>query len=275
MSSDIAHPELDCPNKESCSVRLEAARDGIIGHSIPREQWQPDCSSALCSFPFCTAIFAPSTSYFAFGPRRHHCRKCGLLFCSSHSNNRAPLYDENHHLVKERVCDLCVHKDSEVNSSRPTSRRPSISSLDCQTDSSISAEYIVTPSDLSLSRTSTRASRPCTPTTPGGFLAPVQQWMDKEGVLSLYPLALPSVHRRLAVPAARPLFCPSQAAIRVAKEKQAQAVQSCRQRRVGRERENSQLQQSRRGSMESVEEEETMGMGKRSVSQERIAQSTF
>lgn len=272
MSNDVAHPKFDT---ERCtSANLVAVRDGSIGHVIPRERWQPDCSSALCSQPFCSTIFSPSASYFSLGPRRHHCRKCGLLFCSSHSNNKALLYDADHNLVKERVCDMCIHKDSDEASLAPRSRRQSVSSLECRTDSSLSAEHIVTPSELSLSRTSTRMSA-TTPRTPGGSLAPVQGWMDKDGVLSLYPLALPSVSRQSAVPAARPLFAPSQAAIRIAKEKEEYVVYTLRQRRLGREREASwESERSRRGSMESVEEE-AVEVPKRSNSRERIAQSSF
>lgn len=99
--------------------------------------------------------------------------------------------------------------------------------------------------------------------------------MGKDGVLSLYPLAHPSVSRKSAIPAARPLFCPSQAAIRIAKEKEELVVSTLRQRRLGREREPSSNLSSRRGSMDSVEEEAAGEAARRSVSQERIAQSTF
>lgn len=99
--------------------------------------------------------------------------------------------------------------------------------------------------------------------------------MDKEGVLSLYPLALPPTSRKTAVPAARPLFSPSQAAIRIAKEKEQQAVSNLRQRRLGGDADSIRVR-SRRGSMESLSEEEEVDNDmRRVVSHDRRAQSTF
>lgn len=55
-------------------------------------------------------------------------------------------------------------------------------------------------------------------------LAPVEEWMDREGVLSLYPLAVHASHQRQVVtgprPAAGPLFGPTLAMRRKAKEKE-------------------------------------------------------
>jgi hypothetical protein len=88
-----------------CTEQLAAVQAGIVGKVISREQWQPDVSSALCTFPFCTTIFASTSSYFSLAPRRHHCRKCGKLFCASHSTSRALMYDETNRLSQQRVCD--------------------------------------------------------------------------------------------------------------------------------------------------------------------------
>ncbi|KAF1811708.1 hypothetical protein P152DRAFT_368065, partial [Eremomyces bilateralis CBS 781.70] len=45
---------------------------------------QPDLSSPTCSHPTCTTAFSLFT-------RRHHCRRCGHLFCAAHSPFAVPL----------------------------------------------------------------------------------------------------------------------------------------------------------------------------------------
>jgi hypothetical protein len=66
-------------------------------------QFQPDASSTHCDSPSCTRTF----SYFT---RRHHCRRCGNIFCEQHSSNLVPL-DQNasfHPLgYRSRACEFC------------------------------------------------------------------------------------------------------------------------------------------------------------------------
>jgi hypothetical protein len=212
-----------------CTEQLAAVKAGIIGTVVPREQWQPDVSSALCTFPFCTTIFASTSSYFSLAPRRHHCRKCGQLFCSNHSSTRALMYDEANKLSRQRVCDLCTGRnDEEASFSRSSSRRASNAS-DVTTDVS---DNIVTPGESTLSRISTRSGMISpAPVAVDSPLAPIEGWMDREGVLSLYPLAHTSDARQSVIPAAGPLFAPSRKAIRDAREREQHLT--LRQRRLG------------------------------------------
>ena len=60
--------------------------------------WQPDSSA-----PYCTTC----TRDFHTLRRRHHCRACGLVFCSSCSAKRGVVPGEH---GRVRICDLCDYK---------------------------------------------------------------------------------------------------------------------------------------------------------------------
>ncbi|KAF9586001.1 hypothetical protein BGW38_010534 [Lunasporangiospora selenospora] len=49
-----------------------------------RAHWKPDNSTNLCKWPGCRREFT-------FFDRRHHCRKCGDIFCSIHCSKLVPL----------------------------------------------------------------------------------------------------------------------------------------------------------------------------------------
>ena len=90
---------------------------------VPRQQWVPDSKVTHCSLAGCGR-------QFSLRLRRHHCRRCGLVFCGEHSSHRvqigpgadagpkppeagpssdgAPAADEGQPLV--RVCDACFEK---------------------------------------------------------------------------------------------------------------------------------------------------------------------
>ncbi|GJC95587.1 FYVE zinc finger [Colletotrichum higginsianum] len=44
-----------------------------------RKHWKPDTESVMCDDPTCKRKFTPLN-------RRHHCRRCGNIFCHTHSN---------------------------------------------------------------------------------------------------------------------------------------------------------------------------------------------
>ena len=95
-------------------------------------------------------MFAPpeNRNFFTIYDRRHHCRLCGRLFCSAHSNQRVPIlsYDAQgkRHISTQRVCDVCVNTSDEVIPAHARSRRASIFSH--QTDSTRPSDEIITPS---------------------------------------------------------------------------------------------------------------------------------
>lgn len=66
---------------------------------------QADKASPNCDSPTCR-------SSFGLFLRRHHCRHCGHVFCSSHTPHLVPLdQDARFHPdgVPSRACDLCWH----------------------------------------------------------------------------------------------------------------------------------------------------------------------
>ncbi|KAF2194629.1 hypothetical protein K469DRAFT_725896 [Zopfia rhizophila CBS 207.26] len=70
---------------------------------ITRNHWQPDNSTNVCTASACQMPFS-------FFNRRHHCRKCGGIFCYQHSQQRVKL---NEHALFhpegewQRACDRC------------------------------------------------------------------------------------------------------------------------------------------------------------------------
>jgi hypothetical protein len=64
---------------------------------------QPDAESSICDEPSCTR-------YFSYFTRRHHCRRCGNIFCDLHSMYSIPLDQEaNYHPkgYRSRSCEHC------------------------------------------------------------------------------------------------------------------------------------------------------------------------
>ncbi|KHN95147.1 Zinc finger, FYVE-type [Metarhizium album ARSEF 1941] len=68
-----------------------------------RVHWKPDSESAVCDDPTCKRTF----NYFV---RRHHCRKCGNIFCDWHSSAVVPLDQDgsfNPRAGPSRTCNHC------------------------------------------------------------------------------------------------------------------------------------------------------------------------
>jgi hypothetical protein len=68
-----------------------------------REHWKADSESSVCDEPTCTR-------YFTYFTRRHHCRRCGNIFCDLHSVWMIPLdQDANYHPkgTRSRACEHC------------------------------------------------------------------------------------------------------------------------------------------------------------------------
>jgi hypothetical protein len=65
-------------------------------HRDMASAWVPDSATSVCSD--CSIAFSLLT-------RRHHCRKCGLIFCANCSSARAAVPPQ--HLNRVRVCKKC------------------------------------------------------------------------------------------------------------------------------------------------------------------------
>ncbi|KAF9178870.1 hypothetical protein BGZ51_007293 [Haplosporangium sp. Z 767] len=86
------------------SIRNGAASPSSTGTGPSRAHWKPDSSTQVCTWPGCLREFG-------FFDRRHHCRKCGDIFCSVHCAKAIPLdnaLDFNPAMgVMSRACTGC------------------------------------------------------------------------------------------------------------------------------------------------------------------------
>ncbi|KAL2024640.1 hypothetical protein VTK56DRAFT_6841 [Thermocarpiscus australiensis] len=74
-----------------------------------RKHWKPDQQSSICDHPTCKR-------YFNYWTRRHHCRRCGNIFCDAHSAFEIPLdQDANYNPrgVPSRACAHCYSQFKE------------------------------------------------------------------------------------------------------------------------------------------------------------------
>lgn len=89
---------------------------------------QPDSTASCCASPTCT-------TFFTFLARRHHCRRCGDIFCQPHSTHMIPLDQEARFHPSgspQRSCDTCWADYQTWNYARK-SRTSSIASGDTAT----------------------------------------------------------------------------------------------------------------------------------------------
>ncbi|KAI1878194.1 uncharacterized protein JN550_000376 [Neoarthrinium moseri] len=71
-----------------------------------REHWKPDTESAICDEPSCMR-------HFNYWTRRHHCRKCGNIFCDTHSAFDVPLDQDANYNPRGTVSRACSHCHTE------------------------------------------------------------------------------------------------------------------------------------------------------------------
>lgn len=86
----------------------------ILHHPLTPLASQADSASPNCDSPTCR-------SFFGLFLRRHHCRHCGHVFCSSHTPHLIPL-DQHARFhpdgVPSRACDLCYSAYCRWNEAR-------------------------------------------------------------------------------------------------------------------------------------------------------------
>ncbi|XP_074588886.1 1-phosphatidylinositol-3-phosphate 5-kinase FAB1B-like isoform X2 [Curcuma longa] len=82
--------------------------------SISRAFWMPDDSCMVCY---------ECDSQFTIFNRRHHCRKCGRIFCAKCTSNSVPVNSYDSESLQEegefiRVCNFCFKQREDVTTSR-------------------------------------------------------------------------------------------------------------------------------------------------------------
>lgn len=82
---------------------------------------QPDVESEVCDDPTCK-------KYFNYFVRRHHCRRCGNIFCDSHSTFEVPLDESANYNPRGQLSRACAHcyGDFKVWRSRNSSQTSSL-----------------------------------------------------------------------------------------------------------------------------------------------------
>jgi len=103
-----------------------------------RSHWKPDSEAAICDEATCTRTF----SYFT---RRHHCRRCGNIFCDLHSLYAIPLdQDANYHPygTRSRACEHCFseYKGWEIARSSRSNSESSNDNTEIPTTPSVNCE---------------------------------------------------------------------------------------------------------------------------------------
>lgn len=100
---------------------------------------QPDTVSSTCDDPSCMKTF----SYFT---RRHHCRRCGNIFCDPHSSYEIPLDQDaqfNPRAPMARSCRYCFDEFNGWKTRNSTS--PSNSSASTESEAAVQSPILPSP----------------------------------------------------------------------------------------------------------------------------------
>lgn len=132
-----------------------------------RDHWKADAESAICDEPTCKRHF----NYFT---RRHHCRRCGNIFCDYHSAYEIPL-DENANYnprgCPSRACAYCFSEfktwrtrtnSTDLSSNSSTGSTPGSASGGSSSSDNGSSQSVTAPASPVLALT----GRPGAPGAP-------------------------------------------------------------------------------------------------------------
>ncbi|KAL5612811.1 hypothetical protein BROUX41_004105 [Berkeleyomyces rouxiae] len=105
-----------------------------------RKHWKPDTAVTTCDDPVCKKTF----SYFT---RRHHCRRCGNIFCDPHSSLEVPLDQDANYNPRASMSRSCRHCFDEFKSWK-TRNGNSPSNSSASTESEVILQSPVLPSPM-------------------------------------------------------------------------------------------------------------------------------
>ncbi|KAI5951446.1 PIB2 [Candida jiufengensis] len=109
--STISQDSTNSPKFTSLN-RFISSRNFDISKAPPtRKHWIKDETVLKCSIPTCTKVFN-------FFERRHHCRKCGGIFCKEHTShslyiNHMAQFTTGGRGTLSKVCDNCIAEYNE------------------------------------------------------------------------------------------------------------------------------------------------------------------
>jgi len=102
-------------------MQVDEGELGEVTGPPKQDHWKPDEASTSCDSPKCR-------SNFNLFVRKHHCRHCGHIFCSTHSNQTIPLdqeaqfHPDGH---RSRACDTCYRQYMKWDTARSMRRKNS------------------------------------------------------------------------------------------------------------------------------------------------------
>jgi len=121
-------------------IQVDEEELGNVTGPPKQDHWRPDEASTSCDSPQCR-------SNFNLFVRKHHCRHCGHIFCSSHSSQTIPLDQEakfHPNGYQVRACETCHRQYSRWDTARSMRRKSSGGSA----ESGDSKSYRTVPSVL-------------------------------------------------------------------------------------------------------------------------------
>ncbi|KAI5963305.1 PIB2 [Candida pseudojiufengensis] len=110
--STLSLDSNNSPKYTSSLNKLIYSKNHDISKAPPtRKHWIKDDTVFKCSIPTCTKIFN-------FFERRHHCRKCGGIFCKEHTShllyiNHMAQFTTGGRGTLSKVCDNCISEYNE------------------------------------------------------------------------------------------------------------------------------------------------------------------
>lgn len=104
-------PKFGSLNRFLSTGSLGRSFDHISNAPPTRRHWVKDEAVTTCSIPTCNKTFN-------FFERRHHCRKCGGIFCKEHTShslyiNRMAQFTTGGRGTLSKVCDNCIREYNE------------------------------------------------------------------------------------------------------------------------------------------------------------------
>lgn len=105
VSTDLSPPS---PPFNNGGYNLHKQYEHIVKSAPTRKHWLKDESAAKCGISNCP-------KYFNFFERRHHCRKCGGIFCKEHTShylyiNHLAQFTTGGRGTLSKVCDNCINE---------------------------------------------------------------------------------------------------------------------------------------------------------------------
>ncbi|KDQ54988.1 hypothetical protein JAAARDRAFT_71762 [Jaapia argillacea MUCL 33604] len=174
----IPSRSIDADSASPSSSLSTSRKNEHLAVLLPKHLWKPDSYASRCDTFSCEVKF----SLFE---RRHHCRKCGGVYCQTCTSRTTPLLDTSHlhflypprnvpisafdsptsPVLDSRVCDDCYDQIhcSRSSSSPSSPRLPTkpilVGSLQSSVASSICSSVSTPPDDVAISAVRPALSR--------------------------------------------------------------------------------------------------------------------